>query len=150
MLLGGGGGGSASLTQTVLPLKTPDHALGEKNPTGKGDAHLSGLRDRADRDPGHEGRDSQDEGQLWAQVVGHAENWATLGTTESPCQWQQFLGRACCCIVTAFHHRWLKLCAVSNSHSGLCLAFVCTVQNNPRTVRRYGHMQVTSENIVFS
>ena len=34
---------SAALTLPPLPLKTPDHALGEKNPTGKRDAGLRGL-----------------------------------------------------------------------------------------------------------
>lgn len=42
--------------------QTPDHALGEKNPAGKRDAGLSGLRDRPDGDQSHEGRDPQDEG----------------------------------------------------------------------------------------
>lgn len=60
---------SPALTLGLLPLKTPDHALGEKNPTGKRDACLSGFRDRPDRDPGHEGRDPQDEGG-WERVGG--------------------------------------------------------------------------------
>ncbi|XP_038227525.1 coiled-coil domain-containing protein 40 isoform X5 [Dermochelys coriacea] len=41
----------------ILSLKASDHAMGEKDPAGQGDACCSGLRDRARRDPSHENRD---------------------------------------------------------------------------------------------
>lgn len=53
---------SPSLTLSLPPLKTPDHALGEKNPAGERDARISGFRDGPDGDPSHEGGDPQDEG----------------------------------------------------------------------------------------
>lgn len=78
---------SPALTLPLPPLKTPDHALGEKNPAGKRDACIGGFRDRPDRDPSHEGGDPQDEGGwgFWGawphwEVGPPGTPWATLAS----------------------------------------------------------------------
>lgn len=73
---------SPTLTLRLPLLKTPDHALGEKNPAGKRDAGIGGFRDRPDRDPSHEGGDPQDEGRWGSGGLG--TRWTPPGPHGPP------------------------------------------------------------------